>query len=414
MTTGEVAGVVYDEAANPLRGVLITCGTRETQSNSAGGYVLEGIPRGEQQVVATFSKDGVSYSGINVAEVFGGERSNSVNLVAIPNRDQAVLTGLVTNGVGGSPLKGAKVFARQSGGEVLSATFTQTDDFGRYRLEGLRGGMAYEVLANGLGYDSDRKTITPVKGETTTLVFAINRGGTTHLSAPTNLAATAFTAPKEITRGGKLAIAMEAAKQYLDPKRKTRHKSRLTSGGNEIEVDLTWDKINSDDLLGYGIYRAKGSGSSFGDYQNVGYLNDPLAEIYEDMDPNLAESSKYTYAITALGNDFDGTGRGESDFSNTFWVRPLGDQTLLAPTPTVFPTFRWNETIGADEYAILVYADYPDFDETPLNDAVWQSGTSWTWNKAALTAGRTYYYIVFARSSDGDFSISPVGTVRPG
>jgi hypothetical protein len=411
---GEVSGVVYDTDSNPVRNARVYIdGGPETKTNSVGGYVLENVAEADVAVRAEVVKDNVRYFGSNVARTFGGERLKSHNITIFPDSQRATLVGIVRDSRG-LFVAGARVFARQADSEgVLSSNYAITDGNGEYRLGNLRGGITYTVVANALGYDTSGRNVTLTNGEQRSFDFTLYGTSDTNLAAPQNLSATAYTAPTEATRSRQLDGAYEAVKRVLDPSRATRKvatATRVTSGGNEIEVDLTWDALPAQSLLGYGIYRGRNGQQPVG----IDFLRDPLAEIYSDIDPDLVEGATYDYQIAGLGTDYDDqSGAGIGRLSDVASVQPLGDLTLREPSANRNPTFRWNAASGARDYTVLVYAKYPSINEAYLNaEVTYTTDTSWTWNGSPLQSGRTYYYIVIGRSANGDFSFSPVGSLQ--
>lgn len=405
---GEVSGVVYDSSSNPIVGARVYIdGGPSTTTNSVGGYVLENVPAYDVPVLASVSKNGAQYVGSNVASVYEGERAESVNIVIFPSTQQATLHGVVYDSHG-NRLQGAKVFAQATGDTApLSSTMAVSDSHGEYYLSVLQGGVTYNVVANGLDYDTSSATVTLNDGDLRSQDFHLNNASNPALTAPQNVAATAYTAPTSATRDAKLANAIEAVKEALNPKRPApAATTRLTSGGNDIEIDLTWDAVSSSSLLGYGIYRSRGGATP----QPVQFLRDPLAQIFEDTDANLVEGNAYNYQVNALSTSYDGGSTGLGPLSAEVTVTPLGDLTLGSVNATTSPTFNWNAAYGASQYAVLVYDNYPTIGETWRNSAItYNAGTSWTWNDAPLTSGRTYYYIVIGKSDAGNYSFSPVG-----
>jgi hypothetical protein len=183
--------------------------------------------------------------------------------------------------------------------------------------------------------------------------------------------------------------------------------SRLTTRGNPIEIDLLWDRVDHRGLLGYGVYRGPNSQG----LRAIEFVRDPLAEIFADNDETLIEGRTYAYAITALNTRFDETNESESDFSNVAEAETLGDLELVpaSGSPTLF---RWRAALGAENYAVFIFDEYPRIGVTSrfntFNNRT--TGTSYEYNGPALLPGKRYYYIVVGFAND-DFSrsISRVG-----
>lgn len=394
-----VTGTVTDINGNAGRNVRVSGGGSSTFTTTSGAFVLTKVREGEQILRAEIVQDGVRYVGENLARVFSNEQTQSVNIVIAPESQMAILEGRITDR-NGRALQNARVFAL--GGGITSQSAI-TDREGRYILGGLVSGITYEVNAGGGGFSSDRDQIVMAPRERRTLNFVLGAPGGGALPAPTNLVAISWTSPAAQGRS-RDANAYEQIKRLFDPRR-SREPSRDTNLGNPIEVNLFWDAISSDNLLGYGIYR----GRAGNDLRDLDFWREPLAGAYIDLDPNLNQNQTYSYAITSLTTRYPDPGT-ESDFSNLAQVTTLGDLRLLDTSVPL--RFAWQGGSGATEYIVYLFDRFPGIGV----DSIWNNANAPTnslflnYNGPALQIGRRYYYLVLGTTNGGDSrTISPVG-----
>jgi hypothetical protein len=359
----------------------------ETSSNSNGSYVLENIPQAVHVVRAEVrDENNLRYYGQNVIQVFEGERSRSTNVTVYRDNQLAAIRGTVRDRFG-NLVSGAKVFAIGTLG--FSSNISITGDNGEYVLGGLLAGVTYDIAASAPFHGNDEDTVNLLVGEERTVNFALGNTTDPLLPAPQNLRGTIWTSPREVTRGREL-YALEAVKRLVDPNRRPQNQSRLSIGGNWIEVDLLWDPVPSQQLLGYGIYRGT---SALGTLPAEDFLRDIYIDAYTDLDDTLSEGPTYYYEVTALNTEYPDTTNSESNPSNRVGFTALGDMELLPELQGPL-TFRWNAARNASTYVVYVFDAYPAIGLTPL----WQSAptalTSQVYAGPALTTGNTYYYIV--------------------
>ncbi|NDD64454.1 MAG: hypothetical protein EBZ36_10845, partial [Acidobacteria bacterium] len=79
-----------------------------------------------------------------------------------------------------------------------------------------------------------------------------------------------------------------------------------------VEIDLTWDALGADSLLGYRIYR----GGSSGTIAPYDFLRDPLGEIFTDLDDALTDGRTYRYQVAGVTTDYNDSGVGEGPRSS--------------------------------------------------------------------------------------------------
>ena len=401
---GQIAGSVFDADGNAVRDARVYLeggdGGRETRTNSFGSYLLDRAGAKSVTVKAEVDQGSARYFGQNVATVFEGERTQSVNVVVYPRSQLASIEG-ATYDRSGNRLSGVRVFVRPVGTNVLSSAQQISDSRGNFVIEGLRADTDYELVANGRGYGDDTDTFRLRPGERQSLVVTLGNPVNANLAPPTNLGATAWTSPREVTRDRQLAGGIEAVKTLLDPKRAKRAaiKGRDTIGGNPVEIEIVWDRTQGTNLLGYGVYR----GTNGGTLNNVDFLRDPLAEIYVDSEASLNENVRYDVALTSLNTLYPDTTESESVLSDVVSVTPIGDLLSNGVTGGVAPTFNWNLADGATKYAVFVFNEYPRLGVTSrfnnFDDPV--RGSSYTYDGPALTSGATYYYLILGTNEDG-------------
>jgi hypothetical protein len=391
--------VITDVNGDPVRDarVFITGPRRlETQSNSSGAYVLDGVPEGDILVQASVTQDNIRFYGQNMARIFGNERNKSVNVAVARENQLARITGTVTERAG-LRVSGARVFAI---GNALTSSMAITDINGNFTIGGLMAGINYTVQASARTYNSDTEGVTLAINETRNINFVLKDPTSPTLPAPQNLEAVAWTSPHEPTRSTD-AAAYEQIKRLYDPRRaQARQTSRLSAGGNPIEIDLYWDGVASQALLGYGIYRGIGAQ---GPVTAIDFLRDPLAEFFADNDPNLIELTTYSYQITALNTSYPDTPNSESERSNRVSVRPIGDMVALPILRTPI-TFRWQPAPGAETYVVFLFNRYPRLGV----DSIWNnSGSPTASNELVYTGpnlqvGQTYYWVVLGIADGAD------------
>lgn len=384
---GEVSGVIFDIDGNPVRSarVYTTDGNdRETDSNSSGSYVLRDVSSSDLVIRAEVAQGGVRYIGQNVARVFENERSKSVNIVVVDENTTATVRGTVRT-FGGGLVEGARVLALGTGG--LSSSIDITDSEGRFVINRLSSDVDYQIIASAPQFQSDVSFVDLAPGEDRTVNFDLDDSpGAFAIGPPSGLSAVAWTSPEMATRSTESAAAFEAIKREFDPRRsQSPSGTRQTIIGTTVEVDLSWNPINNDFLLGYGIYRAEG----FGALRETDFLRDPLANFYADADDLLNTQTQYSFAISSINVDsIEGTR------SSSVTAETLGD--VIAQDPEQGPLrFRWFPTNGAEEYVVFLYDVEPRIGVA----SIWNNAASPTANTfvsgPSLSSG-TYYFVVLA------------------
>jgi hypothetical protein len=428
---GSIAGTVTDINGDPVVGARVWVdGAGETFTNTNGTYLLTDVPEGFKNVRARARIGNQDWTGIALAQVFADDTTRNANILLCPTNLQGSIEGFVLDPYGRA-IEGARVFA----GGPLTSAMAVADKNGYYRIDGLRGGYDYPVVASSPGFLNDKKTVSVVAGQITVVSFALQVASGVVPATPQNLDAVVWTQPRGVTRSAtpELANALEAIKRLIDPKRAQRRAlSRVTPTGSLIEIDLTWDYVEDSRRLGYGIYRARSANPASVPDNAIAFLRDPLADLFADLDLDLTPGVTYYYQVVAVGANFDpDTGSGASSPSNNASATPLAPMsTFSSPqqgatinTPT--PTLRWDRLDGAAYYQVIVFEGFPDINRDPLwpadlnnpgNSRVNHPNNSTVYTGPALQPGETYYWVVVAFSSDGlARSISPLWkfTYRP-
>jgi hypothetical protein len=408
-TPGEVSGVIFDQEGFVVRGARVYfdgSGGRDTQSTTTGTYTLTQVPARDLLVRAEIDRNGVRYYGQNLATVLSGERSKNVNIAVYPESQLATLRGDIRDREGRS-LRGVRVFLRPLGGSenpddapLLTSAVGISNSDGRYSIGGLLGGLTYEVQVNGLGYNSSFDSVTLNAGESRELDFNVPDGDIINVPAPELVGLVSFSSPEATRSSARMGNAIEAMKQRLRPW-PLPTATRTTVRGNPIEIDLFWNRIDNTALLGFGIYR----GVTGQTLRNTSFLRDPQAVFFADTDDSVIENVSYTYAVTSLDTLYDGN-FGESEASNALSIAPLGDLILGSVTSGTNPTFRWNEVANATSYGLYIFSEYPDIGVSELDFVSGITGASYVYDRANLTRGRTYYFIVYAEREQGEDSVA--------
>lgn len=403
----ELSGIVTDINGDIVRNAKVWInGFGETTTNSSGAYVLKSISEGDWVVRAEITQDDIRYKGENVARIFDGERTKSLNITICRASQQARIFGTVIDR-DGHPIGGARVFAISADVDTASSTLDITDSQGRFNLDSLLGGIDYAITASARGFNNDNDTINIDSGDEREVVFTLGDATDPLLPAPTGFEAVIWTSPQEATRSVKSQSAINYIKSLFDKRTPKQSQTRLTVDGNWIETDLFWDIYPSNNAhIGYGIYRRFGNS---GPFTAVDFLRDPLANIYEDNDEDLHENETWSYAISAINTNYPDTNNSESDLSTAAVVHSLGDMNVnpiqLSPVK-----FSWQAASGAEEYAVFVFDEYPGINWNP---PFWTSSRTAALNLnysgPALTPGHHYFYVVLGfANSDSSKTISPV------
>lgn len=410
--TGSISGLVLDTDGNPVRGARVYVDNspiRETVSNSSGSFSLTGVVADNVNVRATIVKNSTTFYGENFAQVYANENSQSMNVVVMPISQVAAIQGGVSESTRGVRVQGARITAKPTSGSQFATVQTITDSNGNYYLNGLQSGVSYQVMASFSGFRSTDVARVPTAGVALVQNFTLQNSSDGVIPAPTNLSAVAWTSPSEVSRDRVAAAAQANIKKFIDARYKPSP-TRVTANGNAVEVQLFWDKFDSLNILGYEVWRKRGSG----DWSGIDFLRDPLSESYLDSDSELRENLAYTYAVAGGNSNYPNTDNSKGDFSATVSVTPLADMYVNnVSTGGGQVNFNWQAVNGASNYTVYVFSEYPGVRVTSYanNFNTPATGTSWTYNLTPLSSGQRYYYIVMgANSNDSARTLSAVGS----
>jgi hypothetical protein len=390
----EISGIVTDFNGDVVRNARVyISGDNETNTNSSGAYVLQNIAEGDYKIRATITKDGVEYKGENVARVFSGERSKSVNITVIRKSLLTRVFGQVIDNQGFT-VEGARVFAiAPNDGGVYSSTYELTDSQGKFDLDTLMGGVDYKIVASARGFNSDVDVVNVAAGDSEEVVLTLKNATDPLLPAPTGLEGVAWTSPRESTRSPQSQGAIDNIKRLFDGRTPKRKLTRDTANGNWIETDLFWDSYpDSAAHIGFGIYRRPGNSGSF---TAIDFLRDTEAEVYEDADSTLQEFETWSYEITGVNTNYPDTSNSESNPSNIVAVQTLGD--LFLDNITTGPlTFHWESGSGADQYIVYLFDEYPGIGVNSIwnNEGSPTGSTQLQYTGPGLQSGHRYFYVV--------------------
>lgn len=398
-----ISGRVTFPDGTPARDVSVVSADAVVQSSTNGAFILTGVRAADQIIKASVTEAGVEYVGQNLARTYNGEQAASINIMIVPKGQTASIRGTVKDR-DGNVLESASVFAL--GSNALSSSRDLTDKFGRFQIDNLLAGVSYEVSAGGATYRSDYVTTSLVAGENKTINFTLTDPADKLFVPPSDLTAIAWTS--FASRDRAYLTARDNLKREFDPKHFAKQTTRLSPLGNPIEVEIEWTPIQSDDVLGWGIYR----GINGAAVQSIDFYREPLSGLYVDSATKLTVNQDYSYAVTALNTNYPDTANSESDFSNVTTIRPMPDLVLRSTSQGPL-TFKWNAVTGAENYIVYVYDQYPGYNV----DSIWNNssnrstGTEKVYDGSVpLTVGNTYYFLVLGLSqNDNSRTISEVG-----
>lgn len=408
---GQVFGILFDASGSVVANARVwtnTLVTRETTSNSTGAYVIQDVAGADIILQAEVFRGGRRFYGQNLATVTANQRQSGINITLFPDNQLAQIRGVVMD-ASGNFLRGVRVFAKPSAATFGTSSVAVSDASGQFVMNGLGAGVSYQLQANGLGYNSATSIVNLAAGESRVLDITVPTGVVKPLVAPTNMTAQAWTMPKNGTRDRATSDALQAIKQYVNPKSARLRKTvtRETPAGNLVEVDLYWDAKIETHKLGFGIYRSTNGGS----FVDVAFLRDPLADFMAYSGSDLTSGVDYTFGVTMIDTLFDGVD-GESAMSNTVTVNPLGDLLSASVSAGTTPTFNWSVASGADSYQVFVYDELPTIGVVPVVSSPAIAGNSWR-SSSSLVAGRQHWFVVIGSNGFGDKSVSPLYTFVP-
>lgn len=428
--TSTITGKVVDMNGNPIPGAPVVADTGQTASSlSQGGFRLDSVPAGTRRIRVSVQQNGETFMGSTQTLGISGTTNSNASIQISRSDQQATVTGTVRD-ASGRALSGARVYlavfatsGTGNGDGSLASLVGFADANGLYRIENVPAPVSqYTIAASLQGYQNTRLNVNNLQvGETRQQDFALGNSFGQGGATPTNVQAFAFTQPGEAPRanaqmatGGtstsgvyaQIRQAMSAAyarrsigEHIASHTRQTSHVSVF--GAYAVEADVFFDNAQPDSVAGFRIYNSQGS-SQLAAYD---FLQDPLANVYTDLDPYYVPARQYNFAVSAVNTD-----NQESGLSNTSSFAPLDLLTLAQPqsgqTLSNPATIAWNTIDGASSYAVFVYPQFPSVGVAGQRYDASSGANSLT--LPSLASG-DYWVVVAGATSDGSaVSISQI------
>ena len=423
-----ILGKVVSSDGNPAPGANVSVqGSGISGKTLAGGaYRLENIPSGVRRLTATATINGVGYSGTTQVLSVSHAIVSNANILLGRNSQQATVDGQIVDDRG-RPFEGVRIFiasSSPSSGNVMSDV-AFTDSSGFFSLQRVPAdGTNYTLTASTLDFQNFTKAMNGLApGEhrslaTMQMTPSFNQSNL----VPQNVAAESFTTPSSTPTSElkahtaqQVTSAYDAIRRLASPKYAARIASNshlassITSqhvkgkasgfGNYAIEMDLFFDETSRDSLSGFRVY----SSADTNPVTSYDFLQDPLANIYVDLDPFYTADRQFNFAVSAVNTD-----QHETAKSPTVSVVPLGRVFLNQPASFSLHsdpvTVSWTQVNGAEAYNIYVYNQFPSVQTSPIvtvsNIAASQS------SKTLAPLGPGSYWIVVAATADAGAEVS--------
>ena len=434
-----VVGKVVTVTGDPVPGatVIPDTGGLIATSISQGGYRLDGLTGDVvHRITAAVTVNGINYTGSTQVLTLSGNLISNANILVSQQGQQATLTGRVTDSTrldsGGNPtpIFQARVFLVVPNSTNYSSLIAFTDSNGVYTIPNVPVNLptvAPIQVAVSLERYSNQSFPIKISGPGTFgQDFSLTPSTNQSINTPNLQAVTASTQPSSVftsstgnlrPRTARSGSVYEQIRRLISPayaKSVTGHQAnatrRLTAhlsggfGSYAIETDIAFDNPSqSGSLFAYTVYRTAGNTPP----QQIGsqiydVLQDPLANVYTDIDPSYQPYTQYNFALSATNTD-----RTETPLSNTLSVVPLGQLALTQPqTGQILAnniTLNWSLVSGATKYYIFLYSgdQFPTINATPvfaLNTPL--AGNVGTFTLPSALLGSRDYYAVVVGASD--------------
>lgn len=432
-----VIGKVVDVSGNPVPGatVQVQGGGPQATTLSQGGFRLDGVGSGVRRLTASVNSNGVNYTGSTQALVLENADVSNANIQVSPTNQQAAITGTVRD-QSGRPLRDARVFLAvfvSAGSDTsdgsLASLVAFADDQGVYRLNNVPAGVSrYTATASLQGYQNLKQFINNIQpGDVYRQDFTLGGSVGQIGVVPTNAQVFSFTQPSNGQRPFALTPASATAgsptsayaqiRRVLSPAYARRlaaghvaqaqRKAQASGsfGAYAIQMDLFFDNNQPDSISGFRVYNSEGNAV----LTPYDFLQDPLADVYTDLDPFYVTNQQYNFAVSAITTD-----GAETGLSNTTSVVPLDRLTLAQPSngQTIGNpvTVAWNRINGASSYVVFLYNAFPSVDVDYSQYSAPGGASSLT--LPGLNSG-DYYVVVAAVTSDGSaVSVTPITKFR--
>lgn len=417
-TVTQLSGIVAQiDTGTPVVGAQVTVdGTaRGTTTTVRGSFFLDAVQlsRGWHTIRAQKQINGQSWTGER-AVFFETDIPIQNNLLITigPASQNGTLRGRVT-AAGGALLQDVSVFLNPA--TNVAAAYRITDSDGRYEFDNLPAGT-YTVVASARDLtNSTTSNVVVTAGSAVTVNFSMLLSAGASIGAPSGLTATALTYPDNAaaTQARIRAVAQWLKRAGAHHVAYTAHHFRIQDWpiGSIIEADLAWTPPSANDLAGYVVERAIGSGA----FGTIDRFADPTASAYDDLDPAYTADQSYQFRVSAVSS----TGL-QSAPGNVAAIQPLAPLEGLQPpngtTVTGAPTFSWQPVARAQRYQVLVLSRPPDSSEPSQMPLVWPpagnlaaaqtAATQLAYGGPALQAGTTYYWLIYA-ADQADFTTAP-------
>lgn len=435
-----VIGKVVDMSGSPVPGATIRVegGGPSATSLSQGGFRLDNVGTGVRRLTASVQQNGTTFTGSTQTLVLNQATTSNANIQVSASDQQAAITGTVRD-AGGNPLRDARVFLAVfvspdtgNGDGSLASLVAFTDSQGVYRLDNVPAGVSrYTIAASLQGFQNDKQFVNSLQvGELRRVDLTLGRSFGQGLVTPTNAQVFSFTQPsggqrpyavsqsgaaasptaaalERLRRALSPAYARREAKAHAGAAARTTRQAHATDafGGYAVQMDLFFDNNEPNSISGFRVYNSEGNGQ----LQPYDFLQDPLADVYTDLDPFYVAGRQYNFAVSAINTD-----GAETGLSNASSVVPLDPLRLNRPgvsqsvnNPVLV---SWDRINGASTYVVFLYASFPSVDAN-FNQYTAQNGAS-SLSLPDLNSG-DYYVIVAGVSGDGSaVSVTPITKFR--
>ena len=419
-----ILGKVISADGNPAPGtqVAVEDAFPHTTSLAGGSFRLTQAPAGIETLLARATINGIHYSGSTQVLAIPHATTSNADIMLSRDDSQATVYGTVLDN-GGHAINQARVFlanTNASSGNV-SSLVAFTDHNGHFAIYDIPAGVAqYTLTASVLGYQNYTQTVTGLaSGEQRTIAtIHLNGSSNQSVNTPTGVSAQAFTTPSASPQAQVLkahsaqdiASAYEAIRRLASPRyatwvtsaphsvRAAAHaKSSAAFGDYAIETDVFFDESQRNSLSGFRIYSSEGSAA----VTPYDFLQDPLANLYIDLDPGYLPNHTYNFAVSAVNTD--GTETALSTPVSV--VVPL--QRIYLDRPAAFGQYSnpiqvaWTTAAGTQYYSIFLYNQFPSIQATPIQSVRNLPATQTSYSFAALPVG-SYWVVVAATADNGD------------
>lgn len=425
--SGIVLGKVISANGGVAPGTQVTQqdGFASTTSLAGGAYRLTSVSPGIDRINASATINNVPYSGTTQVLALPNAIVSNADIYLAPNDAQATVSGTVLD-QSGHAIDQARVFlanTNSSSGNI-SSLVAYTDRNGHYTIYAIPTSVnQYQLAASVPGFQNNTMTITGLQpGEQRSLsTLTLSPSSDQQVSTPTNVAAESFTQPTSSPQpqlagqtASDISSAYEAVRRLASPQyakqvtgasahsvKATRLHSHASGFSNyAIEMDLFFDESVRASLAGFRVYSSADTAS----VTPYDFLQDPLANIYVDLDPYYTPDRQFNFAVSAVNTD-----NSETALSPIVSVEPLQRIYLNQPALNAHVSnpvlVSWAGTARAEAYDIYIYNQFPSIQTSPVLTVsnVPSTQSSYTLTQS-LSAGS--YWVVVAATADSGAEVS--------